>query len=967
MSTHQWQGPWHQALAPPSPSRRSAGAALLTAAALLCAAAPLAAGAGSWTLSSIGGGNANALAVAPSQGGLVYAAMDGFGVVKSSRVGLVQTPWTTVSGGLDPNATINHLAVDPHDAGHVWAATSAGVLETVDGGATWHLDSGSPPATGLALAPSTLATLYVVGPSPLGPSVGDFLSRSTNGGETWQALGTAGLPRIFADLLQVSPADPDTIYVAGTTEPGPGPLVWKSTDGGGTWSEASAGLPPAAADFPEDLRIDPSSPSTLYLTTYASGLWRTVDGGRSWAALDTGLPPGSPFFGVAVDPAAPGTVYVSGGDPARLLKSSDGGASWIALPWDPRYGRSRELAIDVQRPGCLYVGLAFFAAVQSCDGGASWTWLHAGLEIAVALQQVLVDPNAAGTLYVSALLVWPYGGGYESDLTGLGVLKSVDGGATWSKAAAVAGALEPFAANRLVADPVRPATLYAGTDHGVLKTTDGGASWSNASTGLDLFGVADLALTPAGDVLYVAGSGAIFPPRQFPLSVTGVAKSNDGGATWTTLEGLPNSGEYTAVALDPANPSRVFAASLLDSYSGVMAIWRSDDAGATWAQLGAGLPTHAYITALRADPFRPLTLYAANAVAANSLFTSADGGATWTSIGGGLPAGQKVRGVEVGPDGATLFAATDQGVFLSTDRGATWESAGSGLQSPVLALAIDRRQGMIYAGTQGQGLGALSLAAGGCRGTDTALCLLGARFEADLAWRLPGGAWTPARSRSLNDGTGTFWFSSPDDLELAVKMIDGRAVNGHFWVYFAALSDVEYRLTVNDSSDGAVRTYHSARGHLTSLADVQAFAAGKAAHAPGSVPPAATGPAAAGGGAFAAAAGAGCAASDSVLCLAGARFAVSVAWRLPPGVAGAGRPLPLGDATGAFWFFAPAAADAFVKVVDGRAVNGHFWVFIAGLSDVAYSVSVTDTATGAVKTYRNAKGTLASRADTAAF
>jgi carbon starvation protein CstA len=75
--------------------------------------------------------------------------------------------------------------------------------------------------------------------------------------------------------------------------------------------------------------------------------------------------------------------------------------------------------------------------------------------------------------------------------------------------------------------------------------------------------------------------------------------------------------------------------------------------------------------------------------------------------------------------------------------------------------------------------------------------------------------------------------------------------------------------------------------------------------------------------------------------------------------------MPLSQDTGAFWFWSAESAELMVKVVDGRAVNGHFWVFVAGLSNVAYTVTVVDTATGSARQYVNPAGRLQSRADTA--
>ena len=77
--------------------------------------------------------------------------------------------------------------------------------------------------------------------------------------------------------------------------------------------------------------------------------------------------------------------------------------------------------------------------------------------------------------------------------------------------------------------------------------------------------------------------------------------------------------------------------------------------------------------------------------------------------------------------------------------------------------------------------------------------------------------------------------------------------------------------------------------------------------------------------------------------------------------------MPLTSDSGAFWFFQPSNIELVVKVLDGRAINGHFWVFYGALSNVGYTITVTDTATGESKTYTNPEGHLASLADTEAF
>ncbi len=112
-----------------------------------------------------------------------------------------------------------------------------------------------------------------------------------------------------------------------------------------------------------------------------------------------------------------------------------------------------------------------------------------------------------------------------------------------------------------------------------------------------------------------------------------------------------------------------------------------------------------------------------------------------------------------------------------------------------------------------------------------------------------------------------------------------------------------------------------------------------------------------------------CVAGDTTHCLLGGRFAVALTWKNQHagGAIGVGHMKPDSDQSGLFWFFDPANTELVVKVLDGTPVNGKFWVFYGGLTDVEFDLQVVDTVTGQQRVYHHAPGTLLGLADTAAF
>jgi len=253
------------------------------------------------------------------------------------------------------------------------------------------------------------------------------------------------------------------------------------------------------------------------------------------------------------------------------------------------------------------------------------------------------------------------------------------------------------------------------------------------------------------------------------------------------------------------------------------------------------------------------------------------------------------------------------------------------------------------------------------------LYLLSRRFKVEVSWRDHSGQAGFGRTIPRTEETGFFWFFDPSNTELVVKMLDGGVVNGQYWDFYGALSDVEYWIDVTDTATGTVREYHNPDGNLCGGAVTKAFPSATktasrlavAAEAPSDLftatvptPPALEPRATA----------APCVADATDLCLLSGLFRVSVQFRDPnSGTTGAGQAVAGSDQSGTFWFFDPANTELVVKLLDGRALNNKYWVFYGALSDVEYWVNVQDLATGAQKRYHNRQGNLCGLADTSAF
>ena len=246
----------------------------------------------------------------------------------------------------------------------------------------------------------------------------------------------------------------------------------------------------------------------------------------------------------------------------------------------------------------------------------------------------------------------------------------------------------------------------------------------------------------------------------------------------------------------------------------------------------------------------------------------------------------------------------------------------------------------------------------GCTESDGALCLSGGRFRVEVEWQSHKGERGTGALQRLSDETGTATFFSPENVELVFKLLDGRGINDHYWVYYGALSDVEYWLTVTDTLHDRVVVYRNPPGEICGRGDSKAFPQ------PAGATAISTGPGRVKDHQSSEATGA---CPPGALCLLDGRFEVTAEWTKANGESGVATPLPGADATGYMWFFSPGNIELAVKALDGATINNAFWVFAAGLTDVDYQLTVTDTVAGVSKTYSNPSRPFCGLGDTSAF
>ena len=277
------------------------------------------------------------------------------------------------------------LAVDPVTPGILYVATNGqgGMFKSTDRGLTWNpANTGLPlvAVRSLAIDPVTPTTIYA------GTWV-HGVYKSTDGGGSWSA---SGVPGLVVDALVIDPATPSTLY-AGTSRG-----VFKSSNSGGSWSELNGPLP--NLDY-RALAIDPVTPSTLYAST-GEGVYASSNSGGSWFYFNSGLD----NYGVnalAIDPLTPSTLYATQSG-YGVFKNTTGYWSAVnsGLPGQPDNSGAYALAIDPAMPTTLYVGTgdggtSAFDVFVSTDGGGNWHAFGAGLPN-TSIFALAIDPSDVG-------------------------------------------------------------------------------------------------------------------------------------------------------------------------------------------------------------------------------------------------------------------------------------------------------------------------------------------------------------------------------------------------------------------------------------------------------------------------------------------------------------------------------------------------------------------------------------------
>lgn len=688
----------------------------------------------------------------------------------STSIPLSPTTWTPMgpapigSGSSAYSGRINAIAADPTNANIIYiAASSGGVWKTVDGGSHWvpltdNLAdaSGNPiPLSMGAIVVDPLHTNIIYAGAgdkdAAGSGYGRGILKSTDGGSTWILLDNGGnFARTKISRIVVDPTNDNNIFAAVNYSGGTNYGIFKSTNGGLTWTNTTGNT---WNDY-SDLVIDPNASNILYMaisSNYNSpaGVYKSTNAGASWSLL-TAAPSGAtvyrPMLAMSSDSS---TLYVSMVNAStyllyKMLKSTDGGASFTDLTSNtPNYGGdgySNSLAVLPGNPNVVFAGGSSNwgdpGIIESTNGGASWSNIQSD-----GATYVHTDSHAMAFDANGNLLEGDDGGIYRLNNRTVGSLQWQDLNGNLQITEFVGVALDPTNSNiayggsqdngtekfndslgwSLVwggdggytrVDPFNSSTVY-GENIGIssFRSDNAFASGSPADISTGLSG-------PVGYPYYVLDPST---PNRVLWSSDKLFESLNRGSTWTAI-GTPNSNGFNSndeiirsIAVAPSDPKTIYVAA--DGVGVFVTTNGTSGAATTWTQIS--VPGYMYFSSLAVDPLDSQTAYITcypfssgapfvSPSLGGHVFKTTNRGSIWTDISAGLP-NIPTWSIALDPRGTTsnrvVYVGTDTGVYFSFNGGSSWLPYKTGLPNArVHELSMAPNLGILASGTYGRGM-----------------------------------------------------------------------------------------------------------------------------------------------------------------------------------------------------------------------------------------------------------------------
>ena len=737
------------------------------------------------------GGRVDDFAVARAAGrpDAIYVATAAGGVFRSANQG---TSWSPIFDRVDAMMSIGAIAVSPSNPAIVWAGTGEannrqssswgdGVYKSMDAGQTWqpaglrdtrHIGR-------IVVHPTNADVVYVAAVGHLwgsNPERGVF--RTIDGGRTWQRVLYVDEQTGATDLA-IDPRDPQTLFAAtyqrqrkawGFNGGGPGSGIYRTRDGGTTWTKLTTGLP-SGDKGRIGLDIFRGDPRLVFAVVEAagrdSGVYRSRDGGDTWEAWSSLNPRPMYYSQIRTDPKDRNRVYLLGSNRGFYV-SDDGGRTFRDV-FSTVHSEDHALWIDPDDPNHLIVG---------GDGGVSISWDR-------GQSWLFRDNLPIGQFYeISADMQDPYvicGGLQDNGHWCVPSATRMRTGIS-NRDAFNIGSGDGFYTR---IDPSDPRTAF-------IESQEGRANRVNLTT-LERQAVAPLVRRPTSGVRATRGEAAgdrerwnwntpiamsAFDPKVIYIGSNVLFRSADRGTTWKPIspdltahvdrdalqmmggpvpehalsrhDGQTSFSTLTTIGESPLD------AKLLYTGSDDGQLFVTCDGGQKWTNLTprlAGVPPGAYVSSVLPSRHHAARVYATFDGHFDDdyqpyVLVSDDYGQSWRSIAAGLPAAGVHRIREHPRNPRLLFVGHERGIHVSIDGGATWAPLNLNMPTvPVDDILVHPRDNDLIVGTHGRGIWVLDNIAA---------------LEAATPETLGGDGYlvAPSRARLLSVYTPQAWFGA---------------------------------------------------------------------------------------------------------------------------------------------------------------------------------------------------------------